>query len=224
MLIICIFLLLSCLPSTVMIDKWPIKFGSRAGGNNYNQSRVKNTLILQNNNNTSEGQVKFVLLQLNGLTNVYSKHDIRIELLPKGKNLKKDVKAIEGWTISYIRVYPDDTAKKNIFSDYYHYQFKNINYYLRQYAQRDSLTIAVDDYYFSEDQNHFTNNFTMYLISPGKITKMGGTQKNLWISTSPEKVMLKFINKHFKQSFKPGYFKDGHKMADYIFENERQNK
>ena len=218
-LFISIFLLLSCSHDTVLMNQWPLKYGSHAI--NYNLSRVKNALIVLNNNKTLEGKVKFALIQLSGFTNVFAKHDIRIELLPKGKTLKNDVEGLFGWTISYIRVFPDDAAKKNIYADYYHYQFHNVNYYLRQYAQKDSLTIAVDDYYFSEDQNHFTNNFTMYLVSSQKIIKMGGTQKNLWIATTPEKIMLKFINKHFNQSFKTGYFKDGHKMADYILANGR---
>jgi hypothetical protein len=178
---------------------------------------VKNKTIVFDSNDTISGVIKFI--------SKYNRFFKAIAILPfSAKWTKKSLIGILRKNIKYIRVYPDDLKDKSVFADYYY--IKDKDWFARLLKERENIGIWVEDYDFSENTEHFVF-FDLLLTNKKNNTLRHIGSSNFIFSNKNKlsKVLLRSINKRYKQHFSMKDFKDEQAMIDYILdkENERLN-
>ena len=169
-------------------------------GKFYNSTPVVEGYILLKNGDTLAGKIK----PLNA-SRIYD----YIPILPKGKNAVRDIIKVPRGKIEYVRVFTD--SLHNSFTDFVIMDNKNL---WRVIARNDSVIIC-DDFMDFELQKYGDD---MFLEINWKKIKIYGN--SIFHTDGAFPLILKFINKRYKEHFDETHFADEDSMIHYIIERE----
>ncbi len=185
---------------------WPVRSSTSSSfGLSYNATPVSIGYILLKNGDTLRGRIKLL---------VYSPAITFISFVPTGKNDKNDVVNVQRERISYVRLYSDSLRNSNNFTDFVNLENKDL---WRLIIQNDGVIIY--DNYNPGDSEPLGER--MRLVTMGNNIKIYGS--SIFHTEGPSPLLLRFINKRYKQKFDSSFFPDDNKMINYILaeENER---
>jgi hypothetical protein len=132
-----------------------------------------------------------------------------IPILPNGKNAFRDIINVPRRNIEYVRIFTDSLHES--FTDYVIMDDMNL---WRVIARNDSVVIC-DDFRKYELQKYGEE---MFLEIKGKKIKIYGN--SIFHTDGASPLILKFINKRYKEHFDETHFTDEDAMIHYILERE----
>lgn len=185
---------------------WPVRASTSGSfGSTYNATPVSNGDILLKNGDTLRGRIKLL---------VYSPPIHFISFVPAGKNNTWDVADIVREKINYVRLYADSLRNGNNFTDFVNLENKDL---WRLVIQKDSIIIY--DNYNPGDSEALGER--MRLMARGINIKIYGS--SIFHTDGPSPLLLRFINKRYKEKREISDFPDENAMLNYILtkENER---
>ncbi len=185
---------------------WPVHASTSGSfGFTYNATPVSIGYILLKNGDTLSGRIKLL---------VYSPPINFISFVSAGKNNTWDVADISREKINYVRLCADSIRNGNYFTDFVNLENKDL---WRLVIQKDSVIIY--DNYNPGDNEALGER--MRLVTRGINVKIYGS--SIFHTDGPSLLLLRFINKRYKEKRAISDFPDENAMLNYILskENER---
>jgi hypothetical protein len=184
---------------------WPVRSSTSSSfGLSYNATPVSIGYVLLKNGDTLRGRIKLL---------VYSQPVAFISFVATGKNNKWDVVNVPRDKINYVRLYSDSLRNGNNFTDFVNLENKDL---WRLIIQKDSVLIY--DTYNPGDGEPLGER--MILVTRGKKIKIYGNSIFHTEGISP--LLLRFINKRYKENFDTSHFPDDNVMINYILNKEEE--